>query len=101
MAELVVPPLVRDRLTAIALPPDAGEEPHNQVRWITAANRHRLLMWRSHTFGMQLGGHLGARRFDTALQQPRLSVIAVAHTYPSSSTLVQRGALRGNIVPQR
>ena len=61
MAELVVPPLVRARLAACALPPGAGEVPRYQVRSVTGATRRRLLGWLGHLFGTQLRGHLGVR----------------------------------------
>lgn len=82
MAELVVPPLVRGHLAVRALSPGAGDEPLEQVRLLTEANRHRLLKRRGRSFGMRLRGHLGVREFDTALQQPRLSVIALVERLP-------------------
>lgn len=98
MAELVVPPLVRVRLAAHALSPDAGEEPHDQVRLVTEAIRRRLLEWRDHSFGTRLRGHLGVREFDTAFQLLRLSAIARYKRLPIL-VIARGGVLRvGDIV---
>ena len=82
MAGLVVPPLVRAGLAACALSPGAGDDPHDQVRLLTEAIRHRLLTRRVRAFGMRLRGHLGVREFDTAFQQSRLSEIALVERLP-------------------
>lgn len=92
MAELVVPPLVRAGLAASALSPGAEEVPHDQVRLLTEAIRHRLLARRVHGFGMQLRGHLGVREFDTAFQLSRLSAIALFERLPIL-IIARRGVL--------
>ena len=96
MAELVVPPLVRT-YSRRALSSDAGEEPHDQVRWITAANRRRLLGWRDH-----LGRSSEVISARTGLI-PLCSNRALCHrlvcAYPSSSTHTRSGAPRETYVP--
>ncbi len=86
MAELVVPPLVRARLAAHALSPDAGDEPLKQVRPITEAIRHHLLKWRDHSFGVRLGGHLGGRESMPHFSNRGSLLSLESSAYPSSSS---------------